>query len=47
MPEEPAAHLHRMEAALKEKRRAAQDLLEKYEAEWDYSGLGRVKTIKY
>ena len=47
LPEDQTAHIHRMETALKEKRRAAREILERYDPQWDYSGLGKIETMKH
>ena len=47
LPEDNTDYMHRMEAALKEKRRAARELLERYDRQWDYSGIGIPGTMKH
>ena len=46
IPEDNTEYMHRMEATLKEKKRAAKELLEKYDAQWDYSGTGIPGTME-
>ena len=46
IPEDNTEYMHRMETALKEKKRAAKELLEKYDAQWDYSGTGIPGTME-